>query len=411
MNSRNISQLLQLFPPQWITLLNRRGCPCYHLAHLFDLFQINQGRIFDEIHATQSIGSFWNNLVSYLWMSRVRKCQFAQDKVLSVLGISTRHLPPGYQNPFKVESGSTPEHIYMWITKLFLQSSPNLCFLSLVEDKSDRNYASLPTWVPDFSCSGLQISPFSNHDAFNATHVPPIGSLNCIVGERTLSMKAKCFGIISAVYPSFQLYDLLAGAKEIIPKLDSIYHPTGEERMQAFWRTLITDHDVEIFQPHDEMYYGFTAILAAIEAYNRNNRLITDPVEKRNFVMALEKRATELSKHTRCRIELAQNRLLIMAAPHHGDGDTVRQFVEAYEFRHRGICFFHTDNGYIGMCRPGTTPGDLVFLLHGGKVPYTLRKNGDSTYNFIGESYVHGVMQGQLMTPEFKNSFEIIRIT
>jgi hypothetical protein len=59
--------------------------------------------------------------------------------------------------------------------------------------------------------------------------------------------------------------------------------------------------------------------------------------------------------------------------------------------------FFVTENGYIGIGPVGMAPGDDVFLLLGGHVPYVLRsKETSACYHVIGESYVHGVMDGEL---------------
>ena len=42
----------------------------------------------------------------------------------------------------------------------------------------------------------------------------------------------------------------------------------------------------------------------------------------------------------------------------------------------------------------GAEEGDLICLLAGGEVPFILRSKGESLYQFIGESYVHGIMDG-----------------
>jgi hypothetical protein len=73
----------------------------------------------------------------------------------------------------------------------------------------------------------------------------------------------------------------------------------------------------------------------------------------------------------------------------------------------RGRCFFRTDTGYMGLRPPGTEPGDLFVALHGGKALYILRpspthihrnlypRSCPRKYNFIGECYLHGAMDGE----------------
>ena len=71
-------------------------------------------------------------------------------------------------------------------------------------------------------------------------------------------------------------------------------------------------------------------------------------------------------------------------------------------------CFFHTPEGYRGLCPPMAQLGDMVVILEGGQVPYLLRPrlqtkttDGDTTaflnqqYTFIGECFLQGFMHGR----------------
>ncbi|KAF7555877.1 hypothetical protein G7Z17_g1800 [Cylindrodendrum hubeiense] len=67
--------------------------------------------------------------------------------------------------------------------------------------------------------------------------------------------------------------------------------------------------------------------------------------------------------------------------------------------------FFVTENGYMGIGPVGVRPGDEVWNLIGGHVPFILRLSsqnrcdgGDRCYRLVGESYVHGIMDGELWT-------------
>ena len=63
-----------------------------------------------------------------------------------------------------------------------------------------------------------------------------------------------------------------------------------------------------------------------------------------------------------------------------------------------GRRFFITDDGYMGLGPHDTRPGDAILILYGGSVPYILRPLNDQSPitngKFIGESYVHGCMDG-----------------
>jgi hypothetical protein len=59
--------------------------------------------------------------------------------------------------------------------------------------------------------------------------------------------------------------------------------------------------------------------------------------------------------------------------------------------------FFITDKGHIGMGPDSLQTGDIVCILYGGKVPFILRPESDH-YLLVGESYTHGMMDGEMVT-------------
>lgn len=72
-----------------------------------------------------------------------------------------------------------------------------------------------------------------------------------------------------------------------------------------------------------------------------------------------------------------------------------------------GRRFITTEKGYIGFAPEKCEKGDLIVILPGGDVPYTLRPEpiaddlreqghgSSSCYTILGDSYVHGIMDGE----------------
>ena len=58
----------------------------------------------------------------------------------------------------------------------------------------------------------------------------------------------------------------------------------------------------------------------------------------------------------------------------------------------------------MGLCHRSCVIGDEVWLLMGGDMPFILRhlKTEPITYYFKGESYVHGIMDGEILLQRFK---------
>jgi hypothetical protein len=58
---------------------------------------------------------------------------------------------------------------------------------------------------------------------------------------------------------------------------------------------------------------------------------------------------------------------------------------------------FKTDTGYLGLGHRSLEVGDKIYILMGGDVPLVLRPFDGKTFRFRGESYVHGIMDGEAL--------------
>jgi hypothetical protein len=76
---------------------------------------------------------------------------------------------------------------------------------------------------------------------------------------------------------------------------------------------------------------------------------------------------------------------------------------EAAEFLYPFLRFgrlqlFRTENEYLGLGPRSSRPDDQVWVFEQARVPFILRAIPDSEhFHFVGECYVHGVMQGELV--------------
>ena len=55
-----------------------------------------------------------------------------------------------------------------------------------------------------------------------------------------------------------------------------------------------------------------------------------------------------------------------------------------------------TDKSYAGLVPTSTRRGDKVCILHGFAVPFILRGKGP-LYELVGDCYMHGMMQGEML--------------
>lgn len=57
---------------------------------------------------------------------------------------------------------------------------------------------------------------------------------------------------------------------------------------------------------------------------------------------------------------------------------------------------FRTSNGFIGIGPTELDENDVLWILLGADVPFALRDAGDGCFHIVGETYVHGIMDGEL---------------
>lgn len=55
---------------------------------------------------------------------------------------------------------------------------------------------------------------------------------------------------------------------------------------------------------------------------------------------------------------------------------------------------FCTDTDFLGLRPASLRLGDEACILKGGKVPCLLREVKEDHYNFVGECYISGAMDG-----------------
>ena len=77
------------------------------------------------------------------------------------------------------------------------------------------------------------------------------------------------------------------------------------------------------------------------------------------------------------------------------ESDGATDFRNAAVSHCAGRSFIQCQDGRLGLAPRTTQVNDLVCLFHGGDVPFILRPSQSGRYTFVGEAYVHGIMQGE----------------
>ena len=70
-------------------------------------------------------------------------------------------------------------------------------------------------------------------------------------------------------------------------------------------------------------------------------------------------------------------------------------------------CYFSTEGGRLAIGPRRVQPGDAICVLLGARMPFILRRTNDESYIFIGDSYVHGLMDCETLDMLDKRTVEL----
>lgn len=139
--------------------------------------------------------NFYRALHQFLGTFRFYQATDQRDKVIAPLSLALHWavdaLPDDHAARSLVDYTKAPSHLYQRASELMIQHTGELLLLLMVEDPSLRNYADLPSWVPDFSVSMMPILCVTINNLSQRPFIPPAsavvkvggGVLNCSGGR------------------------------------------------------------------------------------------------------------------------------------------------------------------------------------------------------------------------------------
>ncbi|RGP78862.1 hypothetical protein FLONG3_3061 [Fusarium longipes] len=311
----------------------------------------------------------------------------AKDKIFGLLGLVGRRydLQPEYSWPV--------EKVYRVAMRAALMEDQLLDCLGLITEAKALRNKKLNSWVPDFSVHDTPFSddfasisrPLFRRNVFDASleggrFQPKIGTER---DDTVLKVNGLHFDKVQKVgprSPGSNLPDdteaslleweksmraVLRKWRSMLPQL-GVYHHTGESFSTAFWRTVLVDiKQGEYHKSPSAMW---------------DKRLDKDDIRSIPHLDTPEGTEKMLKTWSAC-MRREYRKLRIIKQVH-------RRLVT-------------TDTGYIGLGPPDVEVGDSICVLMGGSVPYVLRQNTDDTWCYIGECYVHGIMDGKVVDEAF----------
>ncbi|KAF4968742.1 hypothetical protein FSARC_3925 [Fusarium sarcochroum] len=309
-----------------------------------------------------------------------------------------------------------------------MEATGDLTLLSLAKDPAQRTAASIPSWSLDFrSASGMNhicVSGFKSLTRPNAcgsgSGLSP--SHTAKISDGILTVQGVLLGTVAMTAESWEeatttgLHDWI----RMLLRMDHTYRYIGQSSMEAFWRTLVWDCDF-IYRPAKlidstqvehfvrmwmggslqsvERKYGKAAADKSLEAYHVLDELaayIPDSV----FPTLEEFKS------------LCRKLSLLPGSPEEAlTHDQRAEWIES--IRNKGKNYFSlmgstlffrrpilTNEGHLGCSCESAQVGDEVWIISGCPTPLVMRNSDtrEGCYTLIGETYVHGVMNGEVVS-------------
>ena len=318
-----------------------------------------------------------SRLLTVLREGRGAKATNLRDKVFGVMGMSYQVVYPDYQRPVA--------DVYKEACMHCLNAGDVIRLLCCVDHEQPP--LGTPSWVPDWSTPRQTISlgakvykAATTYIQFPRQHLPSLR-----IDDEKLVMEGMVFDTVTKICGpiGWTLRDLLVGGsttkKSVLQcvrmALDECHGYTLTTGLfEAFWNTLVAgkDHSDVLKAPSD--YADIFALL--LDTANGGSPCFSDqPQTKRKLTLkSLESRR-----------------------PHR----IYRETQIAYKAAVRNRIFGVTEKRYMGLLPRGTQIGDQVCVFKGGPLPFVVRRRLDrDEYLLIGECYIHGIMNGEILQME-----------
>lgn len=301
-------------------------------------------------------------LFTVLELIRPFECQDPRDKLYASLGlaadVSEMDIAPDYTKSI--------EGVYADIARFTLSQSECYCldFLGLVvqfREELGGTLSDLPTWVPDLRIRismyaferYLNVNDFTSPRAYNAGGN---GAGLTTIDGHWLRVHGFVLDSIEKVYAACY-HSLATGGLDIErqwrPENEMELYPLGGTIVEAFNHTLLADIGRPVMTS-DALQRGMKVDWAVVD---QDPACLTPEQKQRRSWMLIDIKRTTFGRR-----------------------------------------LIRTRAGLIGLGPGLAEVGDLICMLSGGHVLYVLRKKDRcSLYEFVGECYVHGMMDGEAL--------------
>ena len=295
---------------------------------------------------------------------------------------------PDYQEPF--------ENIVRRYTTGFLRQGECYGLLKLVGLSEHSRPDRFPSWIPDWTRQPRSMAVgrfvFENLKCAAAGRTNPVACFDS--ASDVLIINGRSCGSINVMVSAMKSPDDKASQQQYLAQCEvevrSVQHsPGSQELSEVLWRTLIANDDK---MPLSKASAAYTM------AFSYRRRLAESLEQPAAFdAVGSGQRATVAEEETDNNIS------------GHTRFDPPRFDSSRFCYKSRFMdltshySFAITNTGYACLVPNTSIAGDIICVFYGCKVPFVIRKSTirhDNIYQLIGQCYVHGIMNGEVLADE-----------
>ncbi|KLJ12936.1 hypothetical protein EMPG_12103 [Blastomyces silverae] len=371
-----------------------------------------------------------------------------RDKIFALYGL----LNKTGKDKWRPDYYKSVEEVYAEATKKIMLQSGELRMLSAAVDGSLRNIPTLPSWVPDYSMTYTNMMGAQYNAAGDLPKYPPRPTAWDVLGVFGVKIDT-VLDIGNTTNGPSDLHMIFDPRWLELLLLVPVKYHNGQTRTEALWRTICADHHINRTFPapagYGEAFRKALCVMISVLAKQETQRAIENPKlppslkaaldrvrniwstppmstmtpediefdfsepgrnlsspEHRNLIYYLFKlqcfAATESSPFTPTLDQVEEWHKSMSWEPYEKHKrivlpDECCDFYESVRSRYGKRRVFVTSKRYLGLGPCSMLAGDEMWVLPGAGSVFVLRKEGSSSMRIIGEAYMHGAMNGELV--------------
>jgi Heterokaryon incompatibility protein (HET) len=310
------------------------------------------------------------DFVMLMQITRYRDCQDPRDKVFSVLSL----LSEDFQANFYPDYLQHVETVYAGAVRSHVQHASDLHLLSSCFLSKQATLPSAPSWVPNWG-RAFEMSYLGGYSAKDTDY--SYGASGKIPATVSFSEDLKIL-TVSGLHIDYVEDNRLQETDE---DFDYSYSEgPGQEEPSCSW-------DIH------KIVAGLETLGKSVITRKREPGVLKAVCQ----TLIVDRDSIRGKRRQNMKLTKQHNRLW---------PENLYDYLAHVRLWSQERSLILSHGGYIGLAPSSTLPGDKICILHGFHAPVILRQRAESSYVFVGDAYVHALMDGEAVAPRNKTKFQ-----